>query len=177
MNDKTRRFPPTKYKATKQEFQWMIDQGIYWPFNSSRSSPLHNIKKANGTIRLCGDYHRLNAHTMPDRYSVPNTADFNVRLQGKHIFSAAQTFQRFTDSLFGDPPFIIAYLDDLLITSKDDSEQEQHLRILSKTLSKHGVNLNPAKCDLGQTERLTKLQGNITRHVTNQSRTAHTRRW
>ncbi|GFW94159.1 hypothetical protein TNCV_1978991 [Trichonephila clavipes] len=41
----------------------------------------------NGTLRPCGDYRRLNAQTIPDRYPIPRIEDFNHILKDKKIFS------------------------------------------------------------------------------------------
>ena len=45
-------------------------------------SPLHMVKKKNG-----GDYRRLNNVTVPDRYPLPNMADFTSGIAGSSVFS------------------------------------------------------------------------------------------
>ncbi len=59
---------------------------IHWS-KSSWASPLHMVKKADGTWRPRGDYRRLNNVTKTDRYPVPNIKDFTARLQGCTVFS------------------------------------------------------------------------------------------
>ena len=34
----------------------------------------------------CGDYQRLNKVTIPDRYPLPNIADFTSRISGSTVF-------------------------------------------------------------------------------------------
>ena len=44
------------------------------------------MKKDNG-VRPFGDYHAINARTVPDRYHVPHIEDFSRTLQGRKVFS------------------------------------------------------------------------------------------
>ncbi|GFX71986.1 hypothetical protein TNCV_3330901 [Trichonephila clavipes] len=84
---KARQLAPDKLKLVKQEFQFMLDNDIITPSKSQWASPLHLVNKKDGTLRPCGDYRRLNAQTIPDRYPMLRNEDFNHILKNKKIFS------------------------------------------------------------------------------------------
>jgi hypothetical protein len=59
---------------------------ISWS-SSPWASPLHMVKKPDGSWRCCGDYRRLNNVTLPDTYPLPNMMDFSARVAGCSIFT------------------------------------------------------------------------------------------
>jgi len=82
-----RRLYPKILAAAKADFEELEKQGIVRRLSSSWSSPLHTVRKSDGTWRPCGDFRRLNLQMTPDRYMCPNMADLTSRLQGCTIFS------------------------------------------------------------------------------------------
>lgn len=87
VHSKCRPLSAVKYRKVKQEIQHMLETGICRPSKSSWSSPIHVTMKKDGSIRLCGDYRKLNAITLPDRYPIPRLLDFTYLLPKKTIFS------------------------------------------------------------------------------------------
>src|ERR1700755_2369439 len=63
--------------------------------------------------------------------------------------NAAQTFQRFMDSVLRGLPFCCAYLDDLLIASSSPEQHKSHLQAVFTRLQEFGIRVNPDKCVLG----------------------------
>jgi hypothetical protein len=68
---KYRRLDPDRLKAAKAEFADLEKQGIIRRSDSFWASPLHMVKKEDGTWRLCGDYRRVNLQTTPTSTPAP----------------------------------------------------------------------------------------------------------
>jgi len=60
--------------------------------------------------------------------------------------NAAQTFQRLINDILRGLDFVFAYIDDVLITSRDEAEHEKHVCIVLERFQKYGIAIYPAKC-------------------------------
>jgi cleavage and polyadenylation specificity factor subunit 1 len=95
VSSRARQLDPKRMGVAKQEFKFMLENGIIRPSKSSWASPLHMVPKKDGSIRPCGDYRCLNERTVPDRYPVPSIEDFHCILQGTSIFSKIDLFKAY----------------------------------------------------------------------------------
>jgi len=183
---------PDKLETAKKEFDALLKLGIVRPSNSPWASPLHMVKKADGSWRPCGDYRLLNARTVPDRYAIPNLQSIHFKLQGSKVYSrldlvkayhfipvqeedvkktaictpfgtyeylrmpfglrnAANSFQRFIDDVVRGLPYVVTYIDDLLIFSNSREEHEEHLKEVLTRFNEVGLKINHKKTALFQT--------------------------
>ena len=84
--EKARRLSPEKLKAAKAEFSRLFKLGHIRPSKSPWAAPIHLVPKGKG-FRIVGDYRRLNARTVPDRYPIKRLMDFTTILKKCKIFS------------------------------------------------------------------------------------------
>jgi hypothetical protein len=82
-----RRLDPDKHRIAEEEFLALEKTGIIRHSNSPWASSLHLVPKNDGSWRPCGDYRRLNAVTIPERYPLPNMQSLKDRMAGCTVFS------------------------------------------------------------------------------------------
>ncbi|KAJ8522207.1 hypothetical protein ON010_g17725 [Phytophthora cinnamomi] len=64
------------------------------------------------------------------------------------ISTAPDEYQSCMERILGDLPFVIVYLDDVLIFSENETEHLEHLRIVFERLRQYDVTLNASKCKI-----------------------------
>jgi hypothetical protein len=65
--------------------------------------------------------------------------------------NAPSKFQKRMEDIFNDLDFIIVYIEDLLICSRDLKEHAEHLEQFYQKVYKHGLALSPKKMEIGKT--------------------------
>ena len=84
---RARRLDVERSAAAKAEFDRLLALKIIRPSSSSWSSPLHLVKKPDGTWRPTVDFRQVNSKTRPDRYNIPHLQSFSDHLDGCTVFS------------------------------------------------------------------------------------------
>ncbi len=84
---KFRKLDGEKLAAAKAEFKQLEEEDIIQRSTSPWSSPLHMVRKADGSWRPCRDFRWLNLVTEPDVYPLPNMLDFAAKAAGCTVFS------------------------------------------------------------------------------------------
>lgn len=106
------------------------------------------------TINLTRAYHQIPMAAQDKEKTALITPfglfEFNAMPFG--LKNAAQTFQRFIDTVLRGLDFCFCYLDDILIASQTDLEHREHLRQVLQRLKEYGLSINIEKCNLGQQE-------------------------
>ncbi len=82
-----RRIPPTQFEEVKEHISSLLRKGVIQESSSSFASPIVLVRKADGTLRLCVDYRRLNSKTKRDAFPLPRIDESLDALGGAQVFS------------------------------------------------------------------------------------------
>ena len=101
---------------------------------------------------------------MFDRYKIAFTTKWSTyayRKMSLGIKNAGATFQKEMEMAFKNmiESFVLVYLDDIIVYSKDIEDHFGHLRQVFIRCREFGVSLNPRKCIFSTNQR--KLLGHI----------------
>jgi hypothetical protein len=81
------RMPPNKLAELKIQLQDLLDKGYIRPSASPWGCPALFVKKKDNSLRLCVDYHPLNAVTIKNKYPLPRIDILFDQLAGAKVFS------------------------------------------------------------------------------------------
>jgi len=74
------RLHPEKREFLRKELDDLLQQGIIEESESPWASPIVMVPKADGTLRLCTDFRKVNAVTVPDPFPLPRVEDLLDRV-------------------------------------------------------------------------------------------------
>jgi hypothetical protein len=87
IKQKRRPVPPNYMDAFKKSIIEMEEAGLIEPARSPWCSPIHIVRKEDGSIRIAQDYKKLNAVTIKDAYPLPNISNMFCKLSKARIFT------------------------------------------------------------------------------------------
>ena len=87
VNEAYRRIPPHLYKEMRDYIHDLVMNGWVRESFSSYSSPIVCVRKKCGAMRMCVDYRKLNAKTIPDAQPIPKIQHLLDTLAGQRWFT------------------------------------------------------------------------------------------
>ena len=78
---------PAVRREEMTQVQQMLSSNVIRPSNSPWASPVVMVRKKDGSLRFCVDFHQLNAATIKDAHPLPRIDDLLDALHGAKWFS------------------------------------------------------------------------------------------
>jgi hypothetical protein len=184
------RMPPKELAELKIQLQELLEKRYIRPNASPWGCAALFVKKKYHSLRLCVDYHPLNAVTIKNKYPLPCIDVLFDQLNGAKIFSkidlrsgyhqskirpcdipkttfstryglyeylvisfgltnAPVYFMYLINSVFmlELDKFVVVFINDILIYSKDEEDHVKHLHIVLQRLRDHQLYAKFSKCE------------------------------
>nr|GEX53931.1 putative reverse transcriptase domain-containing protein [Tanacetum cinerariifolium] len=156
---------PSARPELSEQLQELSNKGFIIPSSSPWGAPVLFVKKKDGTFRICINY-RSNIYSKIDLRSgyhqlrvreqdIPKTP-FRTRY-GHYEFQVMPFGLTNAPTVFMDlmnrvckpylDKFVIVFIDDILIYSKDKKEHEEHLKAILELLKKEKLYAKFSKCE------------------------------
>nr|GEW24133.1 hypothetical protein [Tanacetum cinerariifolium] len=119
------RLAPSEMKELSEQLQELSDKGFIRPSSSPWGAPVLLVKRKDGSFRMCIDYRELNKLTVKNLFM-----DLMNRVCKPYL-----------------DKFIIVFIDDILIYSKDEKEHEEHLKTILELLKEEKLYAKFSKCE------------------------------
>ncbi|GJZ33797.1 putative reverse transcriptase domain-containing protein, partial [Tanacetum coccineum] len=147
---------PSEMKELSEQLQELSDKGFIRPSSSPWGVPVLFVKKKDGSFRICIDYRELNKLRLRVREQDILKTAFRTRY-GHYEFQVMPFGLTNAPVVFMDlmnrvckpylDKFVIVFIDDILIYSKDEKEHEEHLKVILELLKKEKLYAKFSKCE------------------------------
>nr|GEY59795.1 hypothetical protein [Tanacetum cinerariifolium] len=150
------RLAPSELKEFSDQLKELSEKGFIRLSSSPWGAPVLFVKKKDGSFRMCIDYRELNKLTVKNREEdIPITA-FRTRY-GYFEFQVMPFGLTNVPAVFMDlmnrvckpylDKFVIVFIDDILIYSKNKEDHEKHLKTILELLKNEKLYAKFLKCD------------------------------
>ncbi|GJW32644.1 putative reverse transcriptase domain-containing protein [Tanacetum coccineum] len=156
------RLAPSEMKELSEQLKELSDKGFIRPSSSPWGAPSLFVKKKDGSFRMCIDYQDLNKLTVKNRYPLPRIDDLFDQPPKLIVYSKESSLimpfgLTNAPAVFMDlmnrvckpylDKFVIVFIDDILIYSKNKQEHEEHLKLILELLKKEELYAKFSKCE------------------------------
>nr|GEY42566.1 reverse transcriptase domain-containing protein [Tanacetum cinerariifolium] len=119
------RLASIEMKELSDQLKELSDKGFIRPSSLPWGAPILFVKKKYRSFRMCINYHELNKLTVKNRYPLPRIDDFLTNYKDR---------------------FVIVFIDDILIYSRNKKEHEKHLKTIFELLKEEKLYAKFSKC-------------------------------
>nr|GEX29756.1 putative reverse transcriptase domain-containing protein [Tanacetum cinerariifolium] len=142
------RLASSRMKESSDQLKELSEKGFIRPSSSPWGAPVLFDKKKDGSFRMCINYRELNKLTVKNRYPLPMIDELFDQLQG---LSYVIWLDERTGSIHGSHKpcvqFVIVFIDDILIYSKNKKAHEEHLKAILELLKNEELYAKFSKCE------------------------------
>ncbi|GJT77455.1 putative reverse transcriptase domain-containing protein [Tanacetum coccineum] len=155
------RLAPSEMKELSDQLQELSNKG-FGPSSSPWGASVLFFKKKDGSFQMCIDYRGLNKLTVKNCYPLLRIDDLFDQLQGSSVYSKIDLQSVMPFGLTNAPAvfmdlmnrvckpfldkFVIVFINDILIYSKNKKEHEEHLKAILELLKKEELYAKFSKC-------------------------------
>nr|GFA58774.1 putative reverse transcriptase domain-containing protein [Tanacetum cinerariifolium] len=163
------RLAPSELKELSDQLKELSEKEFIRLSSSPWGAPVLFVKKKDGSFSMCIDYRELNKLTVKNRYLLLRIDDLFDQLQGSRVYLKIDLwyghfeFQVMPFALTNAPAvfidlmnrvrkpyldkFVIVFIDDILIYSKNKEDHEEHLKTILELLKNEKLYAKFSKCD------------------------------
>ncbi|KAI3794930.1 hypothetical protein L1987_37571 [Smallanthus sonchifolius] len=149
------RLAPSELQELSTQLQELLDKGFIRPSSSPWGAPVLFVKKKDGTFRMCIDL-RSGYHQVRVRDEDISKTAFRKRY-GHYGFMVMPFGLTNAPAVFMDlmnrvckpylDHFVIVFIDEIFIYSKNEEEHEEHLRLILELLKNEQLYAKFSKCE------------------------------
>nr|GEX00020.1 putative reverse transcriptase domain-containing protein [Tanacetum cinerariifolium] len=164
------RLAPSKMKELSDQLHELSDKGFIRPSFSPWGAPVLFVKKKDRRFQMCIDYRELSKLTLRVHEEDILKTAFKTRY-GHNEFQVMPFGLTNAPAVFMDlmnrvckpylDKFVIVFIDDILIYSRNKKEYEEHLKAILKLLKKEELYTKFSKCELW----IPKIAKSTTKHT------------
>nr|GFB60776.1 putative reverse transcriptase domain, retroviral aspartyl protease [Tanacetum cinerariifolium] len=132
------RLAPSELKELSDQLKELSEKGFIRPNSSPWGAPVFFVKKKDGSFRMCIGYRELNKLTVKNRPAI-----INFELEKK--ISQSRLFELVCKPYMDK--FVIMFIDDIVIYSKNKEDHEKHSKTILELLKNEKLYAKILKCD------------------------------
>nr|GEW88414.1 retrotransposon protein, putative, Ty3-gypsy subclass [Tanacetum cinerariifolium]GEY38651.1 retrotransposon protein, putative, Ty3-gypsy subclass [Tanacetum cinerariifolium] len=153
------RMVPSERKEFLDQLKELSEKGFIRLSSSPWAAPVLFVKIKDGSFRMCIDYQELNKLTVKNQHPLPRIDDLFDQLQCSSVYSKIVMPFGLTNAptVFMDlmnqvckpylDKFVIVFIDDILIYSKNKEDHEEHLKTILELFKNEKLYAKFSKCN------------------------------
>ncbi|GJX41911.1 putative reverse transcriptase domain-containing protein [Tanacetum coccineum] len=143
------RLAPSKMQELSDQLQELADRGFIRPSTSPWGAPVLFVKNKDGSFRMCYHQLRVRGRKISKDLSERGSDTMNFQVMPFGLTNAPAVFMDLMNRVCKPylDKFVIVFIDDILIYSRNKEEHADHLRIILELLKKEKLYAKFSKCD------------------------------